>query len=91
MEAKREKSGGAYCEVCKTCINPPRARKHYMPDWWAICEKCEPDMIRITFVPRENAVKTDFNVSYKDIPKLIDMLERAYNCKLNDSLFQKDL
>jgi len=77
----RQRSGGAYCQVCKKCIKPPRARKHFLPEWWTICEECEPDVVRITFVPREESIKTDFRVPHQDIPKLIEILQKTYNSK----------
>lgn len=70
--------GGHYCKVCKKCLSIPRLRKNYTPDWWTICEECEVDVIRITFVPREDCVKTDFSVTHKDIPKLVKMLIESY-------------
>lgn len=70
---------GHYCEVCKKCISPPKLRLHFQKDWWTVCDECGPNVVRITFIPREEYVRTDFKVLLQDIPELIRILKRA--CK----------
>ncbi len=72
--SERVRSGGHYCEKCKRCITPPRLRKNFCPEWWTICDECGPNVLEVTFVPREGAIRTNFKMEYQDIPKLIEML-----------------
>lgn len=66
--------GGSYCKSCKKCITPPRLRKHYVEEWWTICEECEEDVLRVIFKPREDSLTTDFHIKYEDIPLLMEFL-----------------
>lgn len=67
--------GAHYCEVCKRCIRPPRLRQTYIADWWTVCEECEPDVLTVTFQPREESLRTSFKIKHQDIPLLIKSLQ----------------
>ncbi len=75
MINEKIRCGGSFCKSCKRCISPPRLRKNFQSEFWTICDECGPNVLRITFVPREESVKTDFVVAYQDIPKLIQLLK----------------
>lgn len=38
-----ERSGGIYCSQCKSCISPPRKRKHYRARSEMLCLNCHED------------------------------------------------
>ena len=73
------RSGAHYCEVCKKCTRPARLRKNFTPDYWHVCEKCETDVLHVTFRPREESLMTDFKVKFQDIPLLIRHLIEMRN------------
>lgn len=83
--ADKVRCGAHYCEVCKKCIRLPKLRKNYMPDWWTICDECQPDVVEISFRPNEDSLETFFKVKHKDIPGLIENLKRAYEHQIHES------
>lgn len=75
-------SGGQYCEKCKICIQPPRARKNFCPEYWTLCDKCKENTLHIAFRPSEDSLLTDFYIREEDLPLLIENLSRI-KCSKN--------
>jgi len=75
MTTEKIRCGAHYCEICKKCTNPARLRKNFTPDWWHICEECEPDVLEVTFRPRPESLMTNFKIKYQDVKLLIKHLQ----------------
>jgi len=71
--------GATYCEKCNKCIQRARKRKHWIPDWYTLCEECQEDVLTVDFCPREESLKTHFKVKFEDVPALVDFLCNGFN------------
>lgn len=76
---EKVRCGGHYCKKCKKCITPPRLIKHFIEDYWTVCDECEENVFRMIFMPREEAIKVDFYIHHQDIPRLIKELQHAFS------------
>lgn len=75
MKQERIRCGGHYCSVCKKCTHIPSSRKNFIPDYWHICEECEPDVVDITHTFENEGLVTKFKIKKIHIPSLIKILE----------------
>lgn len=50
----------------------------------------EPDILRVTFSPREGSLLTDFEIKYEDVPMLVQLLIDNFRVRPQEKFRKKD-